>query len=123
MECSTTVNKTICVEADLQVSADAQVGAVESRCVGRPKVGPVHSYGDKNAFMVNQLLNVRFPVIFTTTATANRTGFSCDVPGSTSESKPHNGLQCMQTGCQNRRCSRNMLCRVLALVCGIRFFR
>lgn len=78
MICPTTVNSTICVEANVKINADVEVGEVDTCCMGRPFIRRCRTQDNRCVCMVFQRMRVRFPLTYTTNVTAHSTGVSCD---------------------------------------------
>lgn len=79
MECPTIVQKTVCVEAKVTVTPNAEIGDVESFCVGGPRIDACPVKSSPCTYMVNQLLCVRFPLTISADAMAKPTGIVCDI--------------------------------------------
>lgn len=81
--CPATVNQTVCVQADVTVTPDVDVGDVESFCVGDPTIGGCS--GDLSptgtcTFTVSQSICVQIPITFKASAVAVPSGIVCGTP-------------------------------------------
>lgn len=118
MECPATINKTICVETNVKVDSDVDIGDVKSYCVGRPRIEMCYDNEKPHGYMVNQMVCVRFPLLYSTNATARTYGI-CDVKGC-------NELQHTEV-CRkpdyNRRRNRNLIIKIVAIFFGFKIFK
>ena len=75
MECPAIVNDTVCVEANVTIKPDVDVGDTHWCLVGRPKIKLCNGC----VYMVSQMLCVSFPLKFSAEASATTTGISCNI--------------------------------------------
>lgn len=80
MDCSTIVNSTVCVEANIKLNADVDVGEVTTHCIGEPYICQHQSCDNKCELMVHQKLEVCFPLTYLTNVTAKSIGVACEKP-------------------------------------------
>lgn len=82
-QCPAIVHETVCVQAEITITPDVEVGEFSSFCVGAPVIGgcdgtPVASC----TFTVSQNICVQIPLNFSANATAVPAGLVCGIPGS-----------------------------------------
>lgn len=80
-DCSTIINETVCVQADITITPSVVVGTIEYFCVGGPKIGsctgtPV----EKCNFSVSQNICVQVPLTFSVDVDARPAGAACGTP-------------------------------------------
>ncbi len=76
MECGSLIDKHICVEARITVFPGAEIGEIESCCVGPPEIEECCCDCHPCTFMVSQMICIRFPLSFSVTAEA-KPGIVC----------------------------------------------
>jgi hypothetical protein len=79
MDCESLIDKHICVEAKVTVIPEAEIGRIESHCVGLPEIEECCCDDRPCTFMVSQMICIRFPLAFSVTAKA-RPAIVCDTP-------------------------------------------
>lgn len=82
MSCPTTVHNNVCVEAEVTITPDVEVGEIRTFCVGDPFIGgcPVPPQ-PSCSFMVSQNICVQIPLTFDANASAESAGIACSEPG------------------------------------------
>ncbi len=81
MPCPTTVNETVCVGAQVTISPQVTVGAIQTFCVGDPVIGPCAGTPvEFCSFEVSQHICVQVPLTFHANAVAEPTGLVCGTP-------------------------------------------
>lgn len=109
MNCSSTINKEITTDTIIELNSNATVGLVQSECIGEPKIDRLYETCDKCTYMVEQLVDVKFPLTLSTKANVNRCGIICD---STCQRKKYCRRNCLNI----RKC-----CLIIIACCfGIR---
>ena len=78
MDCPVNINKLVDIEGKITISPDVEVGDITSCCVGAPNIERICDPSDDCAYMVSQLVCVRFPIKISATAAAEPTGVRCD---------------------------------------------
>jgi hypothetical protein len=82
-QCPAIVHETVCVQAEVTIAPDVQVGEVRSFCVDQPVIGPcpgIPSPTQTCKFEVSQKICVEIPLTFSATATALPNGIICGTP-------------------------------------------
>lgn len=80
MECPTTVNQKVCIEAKVTVEPEAKVGDVCACCVGKPQFEECGKNLHGCTYMVSQMVCVRFPLTISATASVKPAGIVCGQP-------------------------------------------
>lgn len=97
MNCSSVINKRLPTDTIIELIPEAEVGEVESHCIGKPKIEECCDSCGKCTYMVEQLVDVRFPITLSTNANVKRCGVVCE-----SSCPPK---KCCKNNCFNmRRC-------------------
>ena len=148
MSCPTIVNNTVCVEANVKIHPNVEVGEVDTFYIGQPCFQQCRNRDNKCVTMVYQRMGVRFPLIYSANVTAQPTGISCrnqntnnpsnECPQEPKESSQEVGdnrnqkndfqelRQCYRGGLQQRRVRRNNfrcpIQMILFVLCGGRGF-
>ncbi len=81
MSCPTTVHETVCIEAEVTITPQVEVGTIQTFCVGNPIIGfcpgvPV----SECSFPVSQNICVQVPLTFFANGTAEPIGIVCGEP-------------------------------------------
>lgn len=71
MDNSFIFNGKICVEENIKITPDVEVGEIQSYCVGNPKIEKCVYNKSGNTYMVNQMLCVSFPLTFSAHVTTD----------------------------------------------------
>ena len=83
VECPAIVHETVCVQADVTITPNVDVGTIQSFCEVGPTIGAcpgTPSPTDTCVFTVSQNICVQVPLVFSATATAAPTGIVCGTP-------------------------------------------
>lgn len=81
VECPTIVHETVCVEADVTITPNVEVGQIQSFCVDGPMIGACPGTPSRVCtFTVSQRICVQVPLTFSATATAVPSGIVCGTP-------------------------------------------
>ena len=83
-KCPALVHDTVCVQADVTISPEINVGRIETFCVGRPVIGVCPGKVPPAkccSFTVSQNIRVQVPLMFSAYAKATPTGIVCGMPG------------------------------------------
>lgn len=82
MACPTTVNETVCVQCQVTITPQIDVGEILSFCAGTPVIGPCSGTPQEFcSFVVSQSICVQVPLTFHANATAQPAGLVCGTPG------------------------------------------
>lgn len=82
-KCPTTVNETVCIQADVTIKPNVEVGEIKSFCVGSAVIGECEgevSPTEECTFTVSQKICVEVPLVFSATAKAEPSGIVCGEP-------------------------------------------
>jgi hypothetical protein len=80
-ECSTMVNETVCVQADITITPNLGVGIIKTFCDGDPIIGvPGKALVEECTFTVSQNICVQIPLAFSVEASALPAGIVCRIP-------------------------------------------
>lgn len=103
MSCTTIVNSSICVEANVKVSADVEVGEVCTHCIGKPYYRRCRR-GNQCVYIAYQRLGVQFPLIFTPKVVATPAGVVCEnVSAEHAECHSSNNINKEPCDCKSNR--------------------
>lgn len=81
--CPTTVHETVCVQAEVTITPNVDVGTVQSFCVGNPLIGRCPGRVSETgncSFFVSQNICVQVPITFSADASAVPAGIVCGTP-------------------------------------------
>lgn len=82
MACATTVHETVCVQANVTITPEVEVGTIMSFCVGNPFIGACPGTPARFcSFLVSQNICVQVPLTFDASAEATPAGIVCGDPG------------------------------------------
>lgn len=80
-ECPAIVHETVCVQANVTITPNVAVGAIQSFCVGEPIIGACPGEPVRECvFAVSQNICVQVPLTFSATAIAVPSGIVCSAP-------------------------------------------
>lgn len=80
-DCLTTVHETVCVQANVTITPDVEVGTIETFCIGGPTIGACAGTPQTHCtFSVSQSICVQIPLTFSANATAVPAGIVCGTP-------------------------------------------
>jgi len=81
LACPTTVHETVCVQANVRIEPQVEVGTITSSCCGNPFIGSCPGTPVRFCeFMVSQNICVQVPLTFHANATATPSGIVCGTP-------------------------------------------
>lgn len=83
-ECTDVIHDTVCVQAEVTITPNVEVGEIESFCIGGPVIGAcpgIPSPTDSCTFTVSQSICIQIPLTFSANATAVPRGIVCGTPG------------------------------------------
>jgi len=81
LACPTTVNETVCVQAEVTITPQVDVGEIMSFCASNPVIGPCSGTPREFcSFVVSQSICVQVPLTFHANATAQPAGIVCGTP-------------------------------------------
>ena len=83
-QCPAIVHETVCVQAEVIITPNVEVGSIQSFCIGVPVIGAcpgTPSPEGECVFTVSQSICVQVPLTFSANATAEPTGIVCSTPG------------------------------------------
>lgn len=80
-ECPTMINETVCVQADVTITPNVEVGTIDTFCVGPPVIGACNGeVVQESTFSVSQNICVQIPFNFSVEAVATPSGMVCGSP-------------------------------------------
>lgn len=121
MECPTTINSTVSIDARVTVTPDVEVGDIETCYVGKPHIDKCRLNAEQNSYMVNQMLCIRYPLTFSTSASAATTGASCGaLDHQTCEEEEICSNSHRNSNRRGNINCRRFLCCLLTVFCGVK---